>query len=228
MRVFSVFILVLVLFLSCSNYNRNKETEAQPQVLNDCSVDLDSLYQIGLPRSAKIADSSQDISVFLNDDKKANYNDDAYTTSIYIYDHQNKTLSKLLTTTEPDGYTWYKAAGGKAIECRITDIHAISEARIFPYSKKLLVSGVYDMRNVFSYIIDIDAKSVLCLPTNGGLIGFTCEEGFAVMQSYAYNTGLTEEGDPVGGRHSLITIFSDDGKCLQTLSLEKYAHESGE
>ena len=227
MRILNI-IFILGLFFSCSNNKENKKTDVQPPILTDCGVPLDSLYQIGLPRSAKLGDSSQDISVFLNDDKKANYDDDAYTTSIYIYDHQKKTLSKLLTTTEPDGYTWYRAAGGKAIECSLSDIHAISEARIFPYSKKLLVSGVYDMRNVYSYIIDIDTKSVFCLPTNSGLIGFTSEEGFAVMQSYEYNTGLTEEGDPVGGRHSLITIFSDDGKCLQTLSLEKYAHESGE
>ena len=181
---------------------------------------LDSLYQIGLPRTAKLEDYNDDYLIFLNHDKKAEYDDDAFITSLYVFDNNTKQLTKLLTTTEPKQYSWVMSAGEQSKECNISDIHAIYEARLFPYAKKVIVSGIFDMRNSLSYIIDLDDKSVLFLPTNGGLVGFTMEEGYAIMQSYKYNEAVDEEGVPLGGRHTLLSVFDDNGTFVNSMSLK--------
>lgn len=182
---------------------------------------LDSLYQIGLPQTAKLEDSNDNYLIFLNDDKKADYDEDSFITSMYVFDNETKQLSKLLTTTEPKQFSWNMQAGEKSEKCDISDIHAIYEARLFPNARKVLASGIFDMRNSLSYIINLDDKSVLFLPTNGGLVGFTMEEGYAIMQSYKYNEKLDEEGVPLGGKHTLLSIFDDNGYIIESLDLEQ-------
>ena len=181
---------------------------------------LDSLYQIGLPRTATLEDYNDNYLIFLNHDKKAEYDEDAFITSLYVFDNNTKQLTKLLTTTEPKQYSWVMSAGEQSVMCSLSDIHAIYEARLFPNARKVLVSGIFDMRNSLSYIINLDDKSVLFLPTNGGLVGFTMEEGYAIMQSYKYNGKLDEEGVPLGGRHTLLSIFDDNGYIIKSLDLE--------
>lgn len=182
---------------------------------------LDSLYQEGLPRTARMADKSEEFVIFLNDDKKAEYDEDAFIVSLYVYNYKTRQLTKLLTTTEPEGYKWYNPAGENASKCLLTDIHSIYYARLFPYAKKLLVTGCFDSRNEFSYIIDLDDKSVMLLPTNSGFIGFTSEEGYAVMQSYAYNSGVDENGEPKGGRHTVLSVFDENGRFISSINLER-------
>lgn len=181
---------------------------------------LDSLYQIGLPQTAKLEDSNDNYLVFLNNDKKADYDEESFITSMYVFDNETKQLSKLLTTTEPKQFSWNMQAGEKSEKCDISDIHAIYEARLFPNARKVLVSGIFDMRNSLSYIINLDDKSVLFLPTNGGLVGFTMEEGYAIMQSYKYNEAIDVEGTPLGGRHTLLSVFDDNGNAIKSLDLE--------
>lgn len=217
--------LFLIMFLACGNYSKqaNDNTTALSDSTNTHSIGcspMDSLYKAGLPRTARLEDSNENFSIFLNNDKKAEYDEEAFTTSLFVFCKKDKRLSKLLTTTEPEGYGWHKPVGENAIIVTLADIHAIYRARLFPYANKLLICGCFDMRNDFSYIIDLDDKSVLCLPTNNGLVGFTLEEGYAIMQSYAYNTGLDENGEPKGGRHTVLSVFDDKGILIRSLDLE--------
>ena len=214
-------LFVVLLILICVGWMMSCSPQGENNVKEDVANTIDSVRPNGLPTTARLADSGDNLSVYLNDDKKAEYDEDAYTTSLYIYDHKTKDLTKLLTTTEPEGYSWIKETGKDAVRCSLADIHAIYEARLFPYDRKLLVCGCFDMRNVFSFIIDIETKDVLCLPTNGGLLGFTSEEGFAVMQSYEYNTGVDEEGEFLCGRHTLISVFDENGRFVRSMSLEQ-------
>lgn len=214
-------------FVACENRNvRGYEENVGKTNVGDivCSELsqplLDSLHQTGLPLTAKLEDYNDDYLVFLNKDKKADYDEDSFITSMYIFDNKTKQLSKLLTTIEPKQFSWSMQAGEKSKKCNITDIHAIYEARLFPNARKVLVSGIFDMRNSLSYIINLDDKSVLLLPTNGGLVGFTMEEGYAIMQSYKYNEAVDEQGVPIGGRHTLLSIFDDNGNAIKSLDLE--------
>ena len=181
---------------------------------------LDSLHQTGLPLTAKLEDYNDNYLVFLNNDQKADYDEDSFITSLYVFDKECKILSKLLTTTEPKQFCWSMQVGEKSEKCNISDIHAIYEARLFPNARKVLVSGIFDMRNSLSYIINLEDKSVIFLPTNGGLVGFTMEEGYAIMQSYKYNEKLDKEGIPLGGRHTLLSVFDENGNAIKSLDLE--------
>jgi len=220
-------LISLIMLVSCGNHSEKTNDVQKMQSDSIASTDntkdsylCDSLHQVGLPQTAKFEDGNDEFAIFINKDKKAKYDEEAYVTSLYVYNYKSKQLSKLLTTTEPDGYGWYKPSGENAVKCALSDIHAIYSAHLFPYAKKLLVSGCFDMRNDFSYIIDLDKKSVLCLPTNSGFVGFTLEEGYVIMQSYAYNTGVDENGDPKGGRHTVLSVFDENGIFIRSLDLE--------
>lgn len=215
-------------FVACENRN----IKAYKETVGKANVDetacsglpqsfLDSLYQIGLPQTAKLEDSNDNYLVFLNKDKKADYDEDSYITSMYVFNNETKKLSKLLTTTEPKQFSWSMQAGEKSEKCDISDIHAIYEARLFPNARTVLVSGIFDMRNSLSYIINLEDKSVIFLPTNGGLVGFTMEEGYAIMQSYKYNEKLDKEGIPLGGRHTLLSVFDENGIFVNSMSIER-------
>ena len=214
-------------FVACENRNTKNNVETVDKTNIDKSVYsglsislLDSLYQKVLTRTAKLEDYNDNYLIFLNNDKKAEYDEDSFIVSLYVFDIKAKHLSKLLTTTEPQQFSWTMQAGEKSEKSKISDIHAIYEARLFPNSKKVIVSGIFDKRNSLSYIIDLNDKSTLFLPTNGGLVGFTMEEGYAIMQSYKYNEAIDVEGTPLGGRHTLLSVFDDNGNAIKSLDLE--------
>ena len=181
----------------------------------------DSLCQRGLPRTAKLQTSDSDYAIFMNTDQKAVDELDTDITSLYVYEFNTNKFYKLLTTNKTEEFGWYKPDGKNAMKCKMSDIHAVFDAKLFTYDSKLLVEGCFDMRNTFSYIIDLEDKSVLCLPTNCGCVGFTSEEGYAIMNSYAYNTGIDENGDAKGGRHTVVSVFDSNGNFINSMSLEK-------
>ena len=227
---YSILLIFSMFFICCNKSEKSTGVITNDTATPSTSLDgqpsmvfslLDSLYQEGLPRTARMTDKSEEFAVFLNDDKKAEYDEDAFIVSLYVYNYKTRQLTKLLTTTEPEGYKWYNPAGENASKCLLTDIHSIYYARLFPYAKKLLVTGCFDSRNEFSYIIDLDDKSAMLLPTNSGFIGFTSEEGYAVMQSYAYNSGVDENGELKGGRHTILSVFDENGIFIRSLDLER-------
>ena len=92
-----VVLLFLVMLCACGNTCKNTTGESAAQTDSTTSaLPLDSLYQAGLPRTAKLADSNDSLSVFLNNDKKAKYDEEAYITSVYVFDNKTKKLEKLL------------------------------------------------------------------------------------------------------------------------------------
>lgn len=216
-----VVLLFLVMLCACGNTCKNTNGEGAAQTDSTTSaLPLDSLYQAGLPRTAKLADSNDSLSVFLNNDKKAKYDEEAYITSVYVFDNKTKKLEKLLTTTEPEEMRWYKPTCEDAVKCSLTDIHAIYKASLFPFAQKLMLCGCFDQRNVFSYIVDLNDKSAMLLPTNQDNVGFTLEEGYPIMLSYEYNNAVDKDGDPVGGRHTVLSVFDENGGFIKSLDLE--------
>lgn len=181
----------------------------------------DSLYQMGLPRTAVLTDADYDILVYINIDQQGQEDWKPSISSLYVFDKKQRKLSKLFTTTPATDFAWYNAHGTASRDCQFTDIHDAYDAKILPYHKKLVVDGCFDFRNTFSYLIDLETQSVKLLPTNAGLCGFTGEEGYIVMNSYAYNNALTENGDPAGGRHTVLSIFDENGVIIKMIDLEQ-------
>lgn len=77
----------------------------------------------------------------------------------------------------------------------------------------LFLEGCSDYRNIESYIYIEGRDSVLCLPTNGRLLGIADEERALIMQSYDYYED--------GGRYSVISAFDLRGRCLGTMNIKQ-------
>ena len=96
-------------------------------------------------------------------------------------------------------------------------IPAIHKRTILSYGNQpltILLEGSSDQRNIESYIYTQGKDSVLCLPTNGGLLGIADEEGALIMQSYDYYKG--------GGRYSVIEAFDQYGNRLGTMQIKMH------
>ena len=83
------------------------------------------------------------------------------------------------------------------------------------YPLQLIVAGCPDMRNEFSYFIDVDKRKAWYVPANQGYIGSTSEEGYMIFQSYRYVS------DPdIAGRYTFLQIFDETGNMVDSLDLE--------
>lgn len=120
---------------------------------------------------------------------------------VWVEDRIAKTSQKLLTTVHPEWACWYMPDGKDMIKVPIDSITAISRVRIIKEEPlQLLVSGVPDVRNTFSHIIDVAERRAWFVPANNGLLGITPEEGYLVFSSYRYVSGI-------GGRYSYLQIY---------------------
>ena len=211
---FRHFLCGILLMTAASSYGQAVWNSAISSSLKD------SLYQMGLPKTAVLTDADYDLLVYINIDKKPTEEFDSTISSLYVFDMTQRKLSKLFTTTLATDFSWYKPHSTACTDCQLTDIHAAFDAKIVPYHRKIVVDGCFDFRNTFSYLIDLETLSVKLFPTNAGLCGFTHEEGYIVMNSYAYNTALLEDGTPAGGRHTVLSIFDENGGLLKMIDLE--------
>jgi hypothetical protein len=120
---------------------------------------------------------------------------------VWVEDRIAKTSQKLLTTVHPERASWYMPDGKDMIKVPIDSITAISRVHIIKEEPlQLLVSGVPDVRNTFSHIIDVAERRAWFVPANNGLLGITPEEGYLVFSSYRYVSGI-------GGRYSYLQIY---------------------
>ena len=96
---------------------------------------------------------------------------------------------------------------GNGIKVSIDEIAAGNcyTALFIPWdSDKIFVEGCPDDRNVWSYIIDINTKEAIQLPTNEGLIAIDPGKREIHMSNYLYH--------PEGGRYSVERVYTLDGK----------------
>lgn len=132
---------------------------------------------------------------------------------------RNKTTgqeSKLYQTMRPEWYSWYMGDGYNFYPFPIDTIPATSRVVIFNNDPlQLIVEGCPDMRNIFSYFIDVPFRKAWYVPANQGFVGTTSEEGYMIFQSYRYVT------DPeVAGRYTFLQIFDRKGCMVDSLDLE--------
>ena len=169
----------------------------------------------GIPAKARFADENDYYEVYINEEVPAKDWMDVAIVSIWLYNKSTKQSSKLLTSVKPESFGWYQADDTEGYEYPIDSITAIH--KITPVdSTTLIVEGCPDLRNFFSYVIDIPERKATYIPCNSGIIGFTAEEGWIIGQSYRYTT------DPdIAGRYSYIQIFDWDGNQIADLDLER-------
>lgn len=124
--------------------------------------------------------------------------------------------SKLYQTVRPDWHCWYMGVGDQFLPVPIDSILVTSRVTIYNYDPlQLIVEGCPDMRNEFSYFIDVPSRKAWYVPANQGFIGTTSEEGYMMFQSYRYVS------DPdIAGRYTFLQIFDDNGNMVDSHNLE--------
>lgn len=176
---------------------------------------LPSTAQNSLPSTAQLADDNGFQQVYLNYDVAGNEDDEPDIVSVWIVNKQQQTATRLLVTNPAAQSVWDRMQDRNAVSIPLTQIAAAYKARFVPGQNKVIVEGVPDARNVWSYLIDLDTKKACQLSSNSGFVGFCGEdETYIVMQSYRYNS------DPeVGGRFTVLQLFTTNGRFVKELEV---------
>lgn len=135
--------------------------------------------------------------------------------AIWIENKTTKQQIKLYQTVRPDWHCWYMGDGNQFYPVPIDSILVTSRVSIYNYDPlQLIVEGCPDMRNEFSYFIDVPSRNAWYVPANSGYMGGT-EEGYMVFRSYRYVS------DPdIAGRYTFLQVFNDKGVMVDSLDLE--------
>lgn len=135
--------------------------------------------------------------------------------AIWIKNKTTKQETKLYQTIRPDGHCWYMGDGNKFYPVTIDSILVTSKAAIYNDDPlQLIVEGCPDMRNEFSYFVDVPSRKAWYVPANSGYLGGT-EEGYMIFRSYRYVS------DPdIAGRYTFLQVFDETGSMVDSLDLE--------
>ena len=176
---------------------------------------LQSMAQNNLPSRAQLADDCGFQQVYLNYDRAGLEDDDPDIVSVWIVNKQQQKTTRLLVTNPAAQSVWDRMQDRNAVSVPLTQIAAAYKARFVPGQNKVIVEGVPDARNVWSYLIDLNTKKACQLSSNSGFVGFCGEdETYIVMQSYRYNS------DPeVGGRFTVLQLFTTNGRFVKELEV---------
>lgn len=181
---------------------------------SDADNKVKDSYASLLPDNAIFADENSSYKVYLSQEEPPKDDFDLGTVSLWILNKADGKASKFMTTRRPTESYWYLPDGRKGLKMTADNITAVDNV-IAVGDSTLIVSGVPDFRNIYSYIVDIPSHEAVMLPCNSGIVGFTAEEGLIIGLSYRYFP------DPdIGGRYTYLQIFDWDGNQVAGLDLK--------
>ena len=157
-----------------------------------------------LPEEAELKDEDGDRELYVNVDGVGSENGQW---SVWLRDKNTGIVTYLFATENTAEPRWSEMQDGNGIKVPIDQIAAgnCSNSLFIPWdADKIFVEGCPDDRNVWSYIIDINAKEAIQLPTNEGLIAIDPGKREIHMSHYLYH--------PDGGRYSVERVYTLDGK----------------
>lgn len=136
--------------------------------------------------------------------------------AIWIKNKTTEQETKLYQTIRPDWHCWYMGDGDRFYPLPIDSILVTTKVKIYNNNPlQLIVEGCPDMRNEFSYFIDVPTRKAWYVPANQGYVGRTSEEGYMIFQSYRYVS------DPeIAGRYTFLQVFDETGIMVDSLDLE--------
>lgn len=136
--------------------------------------------------------------------------------AIWIKNKTTEQETKLYQTVRPDWHCWYMGDGDRFYPVPIDSILVTRRVKIYNDNPlQLIVEGCPDMRNEFSYFIDVPTKKAWYVPANQGYVGSTSEEGYMIFQSYRYVS------DPeIAGRYTFLQVFDEKGIMVDSIDLE--------
>lgn len=136
--------------------------------------------------------------------------------AIWLKNKTTEQETKLYQTIRPDWHCWYMGDGNKFYPVPIDSILVTSRVSIYNNDPlQLIVEGCPDMRNEFSYFIDVPTRKAWYVPANQGYVGTTSEEGYMIFQSYRYVSN-----PDIAGRYTFLQLFDETGNMVDSLDLE--------
>lgn len=171
----------------------------------DAYEDMDEMdTEVRLPEEAELKDEDGDRELYVNVDGVGSENGQW---SVWMRDKITGIVTYLFATENTAEPRWDQMQDGNGIKVPIDLIAAGNcyTALFIPWdADKIFVEGCPDDRNVWSYIIDMNTKEAIQLPTNEGLIAIDPGKREIHMSHYLYH--------PEGGRYSVERVYTIDGK----------------
>ena len=159
---------------------------------------------VRLPEEAELKDEDNDRELYVNVDGVGSENGQW---SVWMRDKITGIVTYLFATENTAAPRWSEMQDGNGIRVSMDEIAAGNcyTTLFIPWdSDKIFVEGCPDDRNVWSYIIDMNTKEAIQLPTNEGLIAIDPGKREIHMSHYLYH--------PEGGRYSVERVYTLDGK----------------
>lgn len=178
-------------------------TSSEPYDYAEETDEMDET-DVRLPEEAELKDEDNDRELYVNVDGVGSENGQW---SVWMRDKITGIVTYLFATENTAAPRWSEMQDGNGIKVSIDEIAAGNcyTTLFIPWdSDKIFVEGCPDARNVWSYIIDINTKEAIQLPTNEGLIAIDPGKREIHMSNYLYH--------PEGGRYSVERVYTLDGK----------------
>ena len=169
-----------------------------------------------LPEGARIVAQGGSYDVFVVEHGTITDNPEMRPVSLWTCTRHNGE-ARCILTTHPDSqldmasYSFSTPEQGKLVTEQA--VKCVDGVWVHPYDESILVvSGIPDSRNVYTFIIDTVNRTIMHLPSNSAFKGFTDEDGDILIESYSYY--------PEGGRYSLIAAYDLQGRRIGFMELK--------
>ena len=166
-----------------------------------------------LPTTAEEQDRVFNHVLYVNVEKEPDEEDLVGLYTVWVADERWDQLRKVLTTNPTAAPAWDQMKGKNADGVEVP-IHLIAVASSAQYASedlsKIVVEGCPDGRNTWTYIIDLNKRTAIQLPSTEGVQEIDMDKGEIIAASYGYY--------PEGGRYTVNKAYSLEGKFLRQTS----------
>ena len=218
-KTFFILMGVTLLIGGCGNRTASTQDDAQTdsifvkEVPDTVQTVLQEPSQT-LPDGAVKADEANGLFVFTKLLQKGSEDDPVDIRSLWLYERKTGRVDSLLTTNPFAEQRWAEMSDGP-VEVALTQIAAADKVCFVPgHPQLLLVEGCPEARNIWTYIIDLEAKTARQFPSTEGLISFSASGDTLLLGAYRYH----EEG----GRYSVVKTYTLSGQLISEELSEEY------
>ena len=167
-----------------------------------------------LPANAALIAEAGTYGIYIVEEKPAVDDFTPAVVSLWTRSNADNTARRVLTTN-PNGvpFDQYSFSSGEAKVMGENAVITVEGVTVNPYDEAIwVISGTVDMRNVYTFIVNVNSGTIIHLPSNSVCLGFTSEDGDIVVESYDYYDG--------GGRYSVIEAFDMNGHRMGKMKLQ--------
>ena len=192
----------------------DQEDRSQDSIVVTNEQDSVPVSQRLLPEGAVKADEVNGLFVFTKLVQESSEDNPADVRSLWLYERKTGRVDSILTTNPFAELRW-SDMNGSPVEVPLTQIAAADKVCFVPgHPQLLLVEGCPEARNIWTYIIDLEAKTARQFPSTEGLISFSASGDTLLLGAYRYH----EEG----GRYSVVKTYTLSGQLISEEQSEEY------